>query len=434
MAKICTEFWIVEGLPIDARLGALARASIRRRACRQRHASGPMNYDIRPPMARALGMFIAAWCVVTSCVSAAVIDTVAGTGEAENNGDQGIATKINVGDPFGVELGPHGALYVTEVRNHRVRRVDLATGKISTVAGTGRRGYSGDGGPATAADLNEPYEVRFDSAGNMYFVEMQNHVVRRVDADSGVITTIAGTGVAGFGGDGGPATEAMFHRPHSIALDGQGHLYIADIGNHRIRRLDLETGIVDSIAGTPNKRLPVDGQVAKGQPILGPRALFIDGDTMWIALREGHSVWRMNLQKGRLHQVAGTGDRGYSGDGGPAKLATFDGPKGLAVGPEGHVYVVDTENQAIRKIDMETGLISTIVGTGQRGGAGDGGLATAAKLARPHGICVGPDGTLFIGDTLNHRVRVVRAVEKDNRDEKNAKSKSRNTKQVRNTK
>lgn len=342
--------------------------------------------------------------------SSPIIDTVAGTGEQPNNGDSGVATKSNVGDPFGVEIGPDGALYVTEVGNHRVRRVDLKSGSISTVAGNGSKGYSGDGGLATAAELNEPYEVRFDGDGNMFFVEMQNHLIRRVDAKTGVITTVAGTGQAGDGGDGGPAIRAKFNRPHSIALDDKGHLYVADIGNHRIRRIDLKTGVVESIAGSSAKKLPVDGQRARGNPILGPRALFIDGRTMWIALREGHSVWKMNLDDGILHHVAGSGKKGYSGDGGPAIEATFDGPKGIAVGPHGNVFVVDTENQVIRKIDVRTGIISTVAGNGKRGGSGDHGPAVQAELARPHGICVAADGAIYIGDTLNHRVRRVTPV------------------------
>ncbi len=339
-----------------------------------------------------------------------VITTVAGTGSPENNGDMGDATKINIGDTFGVEIGPSGGLYVTEVKNHRVHHVDLETGKLSVVAGNGTMGYSGDGGLATRASLNEPYEVRFDKDGNMFFVEMKNHVIRYVDARTGIISTIAGTGQRGYSGDGGPATEATFSVPHSIALDHRGGLYVADIGNHRIRRVDLKTGIVDSIAGSEKRVLPKDGQVAKGNPILGPRALFIDGDTMWIALREGHSVWRMNLGDGVLHHVAGTGKKGFSGDGGPAKQATFNGPKGIAVGPAGNVFVVDTENQAIRMINIKTNKISTIAGSGpdKRGGSGDNGPATKAELARPHGICVGPDGAVYIGDTLNHRVRRVK--------------------------
>jgi streptogramin lyase len=341
--------------------------------------------------------------------AAGTIETIAGTGNASNNGDAGPALKINVGDPFGVEIGPDGALYITEVRNHRVRRLDLKTGELTTVAGNGTKGYSGSGGPATAAQLNEPYEVRFDKDGNMYFVEMQNHIVSRVDAKTKIISTIAGTGQAGYGGDGGPATKAMFKQPHSITLDDRGGLYVADIGNHRIRRVDLETGIIDSIAGSDERKLPVDGQTAKGNSILGPRALFIDGRTMWIGLREGHSVWRLDMDRGTLHHIAGTGKQGFTGDGGAAKVAAFNGPKGVAVGPDGNVYVADTENQTIRKIDVRTGLISTVAGSGPqaKGYGGDGGEATRAKMDRPHGICVGPDGAIYVGDTLNHRVRRV---------------------------
>lgn len=360
---------------------------------------------------RALSMFIILMgALLFGQNGSHIISTVAGTGSPENNGDQGNATKINIGDTFGVEVGPDGALYVTEVKNHRVHRVDLKTGKLTVVAGNGKKGYSGDGGPATKASLNEPYEVRFDKNGNMFFVEMKNHVIRRVDAKTGVISTIAGTGKQGFSGDGGPAIKATFSVPHSIALDGKGGLYVADIGNHRIRRIDLKTGIVDSIAGSEKRVLPKDGQTAKGNPILGPRALYIDGTTMWIALREGHSVWKLNLGDGILHHVAGTGKKGFSGDGGPAKDATFNGPKGIAVGPKGNVYVVDTENQAIRMINTKTKIISTIAGSGpgNRGSGGDGGLATKAQLARPHGICVGLDGAVYIGDTLNHRVRRVK--------------------------
>ncbi|MEX2027206.1 MAG: hypothetical protein WEH44_07890, partial [Pirellulaceae bacterium] len=284
-----------------------------------------------------------------------VITTLAGTGKAEMNASEGKGTEVNIGDPFGVEIGPDGALYICEVRNHRVWRLDLAGGDIAVIAGTGRVGYSGDGGPATKAQLNEPYEVRFDRAGNMLFVEMKNHLVRRVDAKTGTISTIAGTGQAGFGGDGGPATKAQLSSPHSIALDADENVYIADIANHRIRRVDAKTGIIESIAGNGERKLPVAGQSAQGKPLLGPRALFIEGGTLWIALREGHSVWRIDLKSGILSHVAGSGKKGFTGDGGPAKDATFDGPKGIALGPDGNVYVMDTENHAARRIDLNTG-------------------------------------------------------------------------------
>ena len=352
-----------------------------------------------------------AWIVVAaSAAQAGTIDTVAGTGRDADNGAAGNAREINVAQPFGVELGPDRALYVTEVGNHRVRRIELATGRVTTVAGNGTKGYSGDGGAATEAQLNEPYEVRFDAAGNMFFVEMQNHLVRKVDAHTRRITTVAGTGKKGFSGDRGPAIRATFNVPHSIALDRRGGLYVADIGNHRIRRVDLRTGVIDTIAGTGERTLPRDGQTARDNPLLGPRALFIHGTTLWIALREGHSIWRMELGRGVLRHIAGTGVKGYSGDTGPARQATFNGPKGIAVGPAGKVYVVDTENQAIRQIDVRTGRIVTVAGKGPRfrGGSGDGGPATEAELDRPHGVCVGAEGIIYIGDTVNHRVRRVR--------------------------
>ena len=334
-----------------------------------------------------------------------VTECVAGTGAPENNGDTGAASTINIGAPFGVEIGPDGALYITEVQHHRVRRLDLAKRELVTVAGCGIRGYSGDAGPAAAAKLNEPYEVRFDRDGNMFIVEMKNHVVRRVDAQSQTISTVAGTGDQGFSGDGGPAVKATFSQPHSIAIDRQGAIYIADIGNHRIRRVDPKTGIVDTIAGNSQRTPPRDRQIAIGNPILGPRALFIDGDTLWIALREGHSVWRIELTDGILHHVAGTGNAGYTGDGGPAIKAKFNGPKGIAVSSR-QVLVTDSGNNVIRRVDLKSGLIATIAGdktqgkhlATQRSGALD------ISLKQPHGLCVAPDGALFIGDTLNHRV------------------------------
>ncbi len=364
---------------------------------------------MRPSTPALLILLACTFLGIASAATEPTIDTVAGTGQAKNNGDRGPAAEINIGQPFGVEVGPQGAVYVTEVENHRVLRVDLRTREVTTVAGCGIKGYSGDGGPATEAKLNEPYEVRFDVAGNMYFVEMQNHCIRRVDAQTGIISTIAGTGQAGYGGDGGPAIQAQFRQPHSIALDHQGGMYVADIGNHRIRRIDLTTGIVESVAGNGEKQLPQPDQLAKGHAVVGPRALFITGSTLWVALREGHSVWTLDLTSGKWSHVAGTGQKGFHGDGGAAREAKFDGPKGIVVGPRDDVFVVDTENQVIRRIDSSQGTISTVAGSGpkQRGGAGDGGPATRAQLDRPHGVGIGPDGTIYIGDTNNHRVRRV---------------------------
>lgn len=339
------------------------------------------------------------------------IETIAGTGQPGNNGREGAATEINIDQPFGIEFGPDGGLYICEVGQHRVRRLDLARSRLTTVTGSGRKGYAGDGGPAIEAELNEPYEVRFDSHGHLYFVEMRNCVVRRVDKQTGIISTVAGTGQPGFGGDGGPATKAMLRDPHSIAFDNRDRLYIADIGNHRIRRVDPATGLIETIAGNGEKRLPVDGDLAAGQPIFGPRALCCHGSELWIALREGNSIWRLDLDEGTVHHEAGTGKSGYSGDGGPALEATFDGPKGIALRSNAkNLFIVDTENEAIRYIDLHIDTTMTLAGGGPatRGYTGDGGPALQARFDRPHGICYGPDGSIYIGDTNNHRVRRIR--------------------------
>lgn len=346
--------------------------------------------------------------VSPASTDAAEVKTIAGTGKAVYAGDGGAAVQAGVGGPFGLVVGPDGALYVCETTNHVVRRVDRKTGRISTVAGCGKKGYAGDGGPATEARLNEPYEVRFDAAGNMFFVEMRNHVVRRVDAKTGRISTVAGTGKPGFSGDGGPAVKAALRTPHSIALDSAGNLYICDIGNHRVRRVNLKTGRISTFAGTGRRKPTPDGAPLKGTPLNGPRALDFDGkSSLYLALREGNAVYRIDLKTRTLHHVAGTGRKGYAGDGGDAKKALLSGPKGIAVGPHGDVYLADTESHTIRVIRRRSGTIETLVGDGRRGNGPDG-PPRKCRLSRPHGVFVDRQGTVYIGDSGNNRVRSMR--------------------------
>jgi len=337
----------------------------------------------------------------------AAIATFAGTGEAGHTGDGGPATAARLDQPFGIARGTDGALYVCDTGNHAIRRV-ARDGTISTVAGTGTAGYSGDGGPATKAALNEPYEVRFDRAGNMFFVERLNHVVRRVDGRSGIISTVAGTGTAGFAGDGGPGPQAQLRQPHSLQFDGKGDLYVCDIGNDRIRRLDRMTGLITTFAGTGEKGATPDGARIAGTPLSGPRAIDFDrrGD-LWLALREGNAVFRIDMKAGTIHHVAGTGEKGATGDGGPAKTATLSGPKGLSIGPDGNVYLADTESHTIRRIDVAKGTIERVAGTGERGD-GPEGDPLACRMSRPHGVFVDADGSVFVGDSEAHRVRVIR--------------------------
>lgn len=345
-------------------------------------------------------------CAVVTCVSLAAgaskhITSIAGDGTAGYS-----ETRIN--NPYGLTIGPDGALYFCEVGNHRVRRLDLKTRKLSVVAGNGQKGYSGDGGPALSASLNEPYEVRFDSAGNMFFVEMQNHVVRRVDGRTGVITTVAGTGQPGFSGDGGPANKAQLRQPHSIAFAPDGALLICDIGNRRIRRVDLASGTISTFAGTGEAAPTPDGSPLAGTPLNGPRAIATDpAGNIYLALREGNAIYRIDARDHRIHNIAGTGEQGYSGDGGPARLAKLSGPKGIAYAPDGRLYIADTESHTIRRIDLRTGIIQTVVGTGERGDGPDGN-ALVCRLSRPHGVLVAADGTVYIADSESHRIRVLR--------------------------
>ncbi|MEE2636122.1 MAG: hypothetical protein VYE68_02665 [Acidobacteriota bacterium] len=327
------------------------------------------------------------------------VTTVIGTGGAGFSDQQ-------VSNPYGVVIGPDGALYFCDLDNQRIRRLDLTTGRTTTVAGNGNRGYRGDGGPATDAALNMPHEIQFDDQGHLYIVERDSHVVRRVDAVTGLISTVAGTGEAGFSGDGGPAVEAQLQRPHSIAFDPSGRLLICDIGNHRIRRVDPTTGIIETWAGTGAREPTPDGAPLAGTPLNGPRAMASDPDgNLYLALREGNAIYRIDLTSETIHHVAGTGKQGYTGDGGPATTATLAGPKGLAYA-DGRLYIADTENHVIRMVTVDTGVISTVLGDGERGdGPEDDPLR--CRMARPHGVFYAPGVGLYIGDSEVHRIRLL---------------------------
>ena len=337
----------------------------------------------------------------------------AGTGEKGYSGDGGKATEAKINNPYGLVRGPDEAFYLCDIDNHVIRRIDQ-NGVISTVAGKGIQGYAGDGGPATSAELNQPYEIRFDGAGNLFFVEMPNHVIRRVDGVTKAISTIAGTGKLGFSGDGGLAVKATLSRPHSIQFspDGLG-LFVCDIGNHRVRRIDLSSGVINTFVGDGEKRRTPDGASFSQQSVNGPRASDFDADgNLWLALREGNAIYRLDLRNRTFHHEAGTGAKGFTGNGGPARAATLSGPKGIAVGPDGDVYFADTESHTIRFLDRSEGTVELLLGTGKRGGAFSR-KPLRCETNRPHGIYVDSDGSVYIGDSENHRVIRVRKVDND---------------------
>ena len=338
-------------------------------------------------------------------ISRGIIQTIAGTGDAGYSGDGGPATAATLREPFMCDFDPAGNLVFSEARNHCVRRIDAQTGVITTLVGDGEAGYSGDGGPAAQARFNEPYSLTVDSNGDIYIVDRLNAAVRKVDAATGIISTVAGTGEPGYGGDGGPGDLAQLREPNDCFLDGRGGLLIADIQDQRIRRLDLNTGIINTFAGNGEKVRAGDGLPATQASILGARAVCMDGSgNTYIAEREGNGVRKVDAG-GAMSTLAGTGERGYTGDGGPASAATWGAPKAIRCDAAGDVIVVDTENHAIRRINA-AGIVTTIAG-GHLGGDGDGGPAVAAGLERPHGCGIGPDGTLYIADSNNHRVRAV---------------------------
>ena len=253
-----------------------------------------------------------------------------------------------------------------------------------------------------------PHEIAFDSRGHLYIAERDNHVVRKVDGATGVMSTLAGTGAAGFSGDGGPASQAQLRQPHSIALDRDGGLLICDVGNHRIRAVNLSSATIETIGGTGERLATPDGAALKGAALNGPRTLVVDRDgSTYLALREGNAIYRIAPETRTLHHLAGTGEQGYSGDGGPARLARLAGPKGLALSGRS-LYLADTENHAIRRIDLDRGTIFTVLGTGARG---DGPEADPlqCKLSRPHGLYADPSGTLYVTDSEAHRIRVLSA-------------------------
>lgn len=365
------------------------------------------SVDRRPAIRRLALACVLAWALSLRAAEGWVVSTLAGTGKPGYTGDGGPATAAQLSNPYGLARGPDGALYICDMDNQVVRRL----GKdniISTVAGTGKRGYTGDGGPATRAELNEPYELRFAANGDLYFVEMRNHLVRKVETKSGMISTVAGLGQEGFAGDNGEARQASFRQPHSIQFDQAGNLYICDIGNHRIRRVEAGSGLISTFAGTGERVATPDKARFANAALNGPRALDFDREgNLWLALREGNAIYKLDPRAGTIHHQAGTGQKGFTGNGGPARAATLSGPKGISVGPDGNIFFADTESHSIRMLDPKRGTIELIAGTGERGDGPDGDARTC-RFSRPHGISLDRDGSILVGDSENHKVRVIK--------------------------
>jgi sugar lactone lactonase YvrE len=324
-------------------------------------------------------------------------NTTAGTGVVGYAGDAGPATAATLANPAAVAYDAAGNLYLADAENEVIREISTA-GIISTLAGTGIQGYSGDGAAATSAQLDTPTGVAVDSSGNVYIADSHNHRIREISG--GIITTFAGTGAPGFSGDNAAATAAQLSLPSGVAVDSSGNVYIADTNNHRIR--EITNGIITTIAGDGEELYAGDNAAAKAAALDSPTGVAVDsGGNIYIADRLNQRIRQMS--KGIITTLAGTSTEGFSGDGASATAATLAKPSCVSIDAAGNVYIADTDNERIRQV--RSGAIATIEGSGAQGYGGDAGLSTAAILNSPRSVAPDAYGNLSIADTLNQRVR-----------------------------
>ena len=338
-----------------------------------------------------------------------IITTVAGIGERGYSGDEGLAVEAQLNRPYDVAVDGVGNLYIVDSGNYRIRRVDTV-GIITTVAGIGERGYSGDEGLAVKAQLNQPYDVAVDGVGNLYIADSGNYRIRQVDA-ARTITTIAGIGEIRYSGDGGPANQADLYYPKDVTVDRLGNLYIADTWNDRVRRVDT-SGIITTVAGSGYRGYSGDEGPAVFARLNRPNDVAMDGaGNLYIADSWNNRIRRVDA-RGMITTIAGSGHTsvyGYSGDGGPAVEAELRAPSGVALDGSGNIYISDTYNMRIRRVDS-TGIITTVAGSGGTGVgsySGDGGPAVEARLDTPFDVAVADGGNLYIADSYNNRIRRV---------------------------
>jgi RHS repeat-associated protein len=334
-----------------------------------------------------------------------IVSTWAGNGQSGYGGDGGPATQGKLSWPYGAAVDREGNIFIADDGNHRIRKV-AADGIITTVAGNGIRGHSGDGGPATQAKFDSITGIAVDNAGSIYIADAGNYRIRKVNGN-GIISTVAGNGSWGFSGDGGPAIQARLGSVYGVAADNAGNVYIADAGNYRIRKVGAN-GIITTVAGNGTWTFSGDGGPAVRGGLNWPTGVAVDRVGNLYIADYGDNRIRKVAVSGIITTVAGDGQGGYSGDGGPAAAARFQYPYSLSVDSAGNIYVADTYNQCIRKIDAG-GIITTIVGNGSRNYSGDGGPATLCSLSYPVGAVADAAGNVFITDYMNQRIRKVAA-------------------------
>jgi sugar lactone lactonase YvrE len=336
------------------------------------------------------------------------ITTVAGNTAWIYSGDGGAATNSSIFLPFGVAVDAAGNIFIVDNSNNRIRKVSIATGFISTIAGTGFVGATGDGGPATQATISGPSTVALDGAGNVFFSDTGNNAIRRIDAGTGLISTVAGTlAQHGYTGDGGLAAGATLNTPNGIALDTVGNLYIADTGNHTIRKVNAATGIITTIAGVGSGGFSGDGGLAVAATLNNPWGVSVSAaGEIYIADQSNQRIRKIAVT-GLISTIAGNGQNNYTGDQGLATAAALNYPAAAIVDTAGNVYISDSGNNRIRKISAATGIITTVAGGGSSAGNGDGAAATSAGIYGPYSLALDSAGSLLIADVFDNRIRKV---------------------------
>jgi streptogramin lyase len=334
------------------------------------------------------------------------IATVAGNGKGVTAGGNKAASQAELAYPRSVAVDAHGNLFIADSGANVIDQVSAATGKLTRVAGNGIAGYSGDGGKATAAELNGPRDIAVDSAGDLFIADTYNNVVREVAAGTGVITTVAGDGTPGYTGNSGQANFAELNSPFGVAVDAYGDLFIADAGNNVVREVINST--ISTIAGNGSAGYTGDHGSATVAELNFPASLALDsqGD-LFISDEDNNVIREVTASSGKIKTVAGTGTAGYSGDHGLATAALLSGPVGIAVDSSGNLFIADLANNVVREVKAATGRIVTVAGDSTAGYSGDDGLATNAELNSPEGVAVDSFGVLYIADAYNERVRVL---------------------------
>ena len=333
------------------------------------------------------------------------ISTVAGNGVAGFNGDGGSAASAWLSAPMAVAVDADGDLFIADTTNNCIREVNHATGVITTVAGNGTAGFGGDNGPASAAMLSGPNGVAIDGSGNIYIADTGNRRIREVNLVTGVITTVAGNGTAGFGGDNGPASAAMLSGPNGVAIDSSGNLYIADASNNRIRKVDHVSGVITTVAGNGTAGFDEDNDLATAAMLDAPKSIAVDSSgNLYIGDTGNNRIREVDYVSGVITTVAGNGTAGFDGDNDLATAAMLDAPNGVAIDGSGNLYVADTGNNRIREINLSTGMIDTLAGS-SGGYGGDDGPPPAAHLSCPGGVALDCNGNLFVADAGDNRIR-----------------------------